>query len=114
MPGFDPSHIAPGYPGLRPRHELHRKAQRPSGRGLDPGIQRFEALEERRPAIPAERIPALDYHVTAQRRSRERVERGEIKRRREGLDLGAGARESVLRIADQVHLVDERNRLADA
>src|SRR5258708_7802662 len=98
--------------GFRP--QLHGKTDRPGGGLPGPRRQRFEPLEQRGPVVPIQRTAAPDYHVAAQRRARQHVERFEAQGRRKGPYFRGNFLEGRSGVSDLVHLVDERDSLADS
>src|SRR4029077_12594242 len=100
---LDAPDVAARLPGERPRNKLHGKAQRPGGRLLAAGTKALQPLEQRGALVPGQRLATPEDHVAVQRRARNRLEAVEIE-----------VLQRRLRVADQVHLVDEGDALADA
>src|SRR5882672_3672404 len=112
--GLQAPHVAARRAGLRARDELHWKAERPRRGALRAGFERLEPLEERRAGVPGERVAALDHHVAEQRRAGQRIEGLELQGRGKGFELSPYFVKSSLRVAGEIHLVDEQHRLADS
>ena len=95
------------------KHELHRHAERRVAR-LDIGIDRFQIIEQGRPAIPGHGGGAARDIVAGQRRHRDGGDLGKAEARGHDAELRLDGAEALLRPVDQIHLVDGEHDLLDA
>ena len=76
---------------------------------VDGEVDELEVLEQRRPGVPRHRVGLVDDVVAAERRDRNRAHVVEPEPRRELGELAHDLVEPLLRVVDQVHLVDRED-----